>query len=173
MEGKRGTKNILLTGPPRCGKSTVIEKLVRQIKRPMHGFFTREIRERGKRTGFSITTLDGKEGVLAHEDSQSRLKVGEYGVNLDQFDQFAVPSIIPSKPDEIVIIDEIGKMECLSPLFRETLLRTLDSPNPVIGSIALKGTSFIEKIKERKDVLLVTVSEKNRDSLVPYLLEQI
>jgi nucleoside-triphosphatase THEP1 len=42
-------KNILLTGPPRCGKSTVIERLVRQIKRPVTGFFTREIREEGKR----------------------------------------------------------------------------------------------------------------------------
>ena len=42
-------KNILLTGPPRCGKSTVIEKLVRQIKRPVAGLFTPEIREEGER----------------------------------------------------------------------------------------------------------------------------
>jgi len=72
-----------------------------------------------------------------------------------------------------VVIDEIGKMECFSPLFRETLLKVLDSENPVIGSIALKGTVFIEKIKQRRDVLLVTVSEKNRDSLVADLRKQI
>jgi len=165
--------NILLTGPPRCGKSTVIEKLVKQISRPVTGFFTREIREGGRRVGFSIITLDGKEGVLAHEDTRTSLRVGKYGVNSEELDQIAVPSMIPAKPDEIVIIDEIGKMECFSPLFRHTLIKTLDSENLVIGSIALKGGPFIQKIKKREDVLLVTVTEKNRDSLAADLLKQI
>jgi nucleoside-triphosphatase THEP1 len=166
-------KKFLLTGPPRCGKSTVIEKLVKQIQRPVTGFFTREIKEKGRRVGFSITTLDGREGVLAHQESKSKRRVGKYGVNIDELDRIAVPSMIPSQADQIVIIDEIGKMECFSPLFRETLIKTLDSENPVIGSIAQKGNPFIEKIKERKDVLLVTVSEKNRDLLPADLLEQI
>ena len=166
-------KNILLTGPPRCGKSTVIEKVVKEIHKPVTGFFTREIREKGRRVGFSIITLDGEEGVLAHEDSKSPARVGKYGVNLDELDRIAVPAMIPSKPDEIVIIDEIGKMECFSPRFRETLIKTLDSANLVVGSIAQKGGPFIEKIKERKDVLLVTVSEKNRNSVPPSLLERI
>jgi nucleoside-triphosphatase THEP1 len=166
-------KNILLTGPPRCGKSTVIEKLVNRIQRPATGFFTREIREKGRRVGFSILTLDGKEAVLAHEDSKSKRRVGKYGVHVDELDRIAVPAMIPSKLDEIVILDEIGKMECFSPLFRETLLQTLDSAHSVVGSIAQKGSPFIEKIKERKDVLLVTLSEKNRDALTDFLLERI
>ena len=166
-------KNILLTGPPRCGKSTVIEKLVQQIQRPLIGFFTREIIEKGRRVGFSIITLDGREGVLAHEGSKNKRRLGKYGVHIDELDRIAVPSMTPSAADQIVIIDEIGKMECFSPLFRETLIKTLDSANPVIGSIAQKGPPFIEKIKERKDVRLVTVSEKNRDSLSSDLLPQI
>jgi nucleoside-triphosphatase THEP1 len=171
MKGK--PKNILLTGPPRCGKSTLIEKLISKIEKPMTGFFTREIGEGGKRVGFLITTLDGKEGVLAHESSQSKVRLGKYGVNLDDLDRIAVPAIIPSQPDQVVIIDEIGKMECFSPLFRETLMKVLDSPNPVIGSIALRGIPFIERIKERKDLLLITVSEKNRDSLPADLVKKI
>jgi nucleoside-triphosphatase len=163
----------LLTGPPRCGKSTVIEKLVKQIQRPVLGFLTREIKEKGRRVGFAIITLDGKEGILAHEESQSPRRVGKYGVNIDELDRIAVPSIIPSVADQIVIIDEIGKMECFSPLFRETLIQTLDSANPVIGSIAQRGDPFIEKIKARKDVFVLTVSEKNRDSLPADLWERI
>ncbi len=166
-------KNILLTGPPRCGKSTLIGKLVKQIHRPMTGFFTREIPENGQRVGFAITTLDGKEGVLAHEESRSKIRMGKYGVNVDALDRIAVPSMTPSSPDQIVIIDEIGKMECFSPLFRETLVKTLDSPNTMIGSIALKGTPFIEAIKKRADALLVPVDEQSRDSLVASLLEKI
>jgi nucleoside-triphosphatase THEP1 len=166
-------KNILLTGPPRCGKSTLVEKLVRQLNRPLTGFFTRELREKGRRVGFSITTLDGKEGILAHENSKSQKRVGKYGVNVGDLARIAVPSMIPSGAEQIVVIDEIGKMECLSPIFRETLAKVLDSENLVIGSIAQKGDAFIEKIKERKDVLLVIVPEKNRDSLVLFLSEQI
>jgi nucleoside-triphosphatase len=162
-------KNILLTGPPQCGKSTLIEKLIHHIDKPLTGFFTRELRERGQRVGFSITTLARKQGTLAHEKSQSQIRIGKYGVNIDDIDQVAVPSMVPSKPDEIVVIDEIGKMECRSPLFRKTLLDILNCQHQVIGTIAQKGDPFIQKIKERGDVLLVPVSEQNRDSLVSFL----
>jgi nucleoside-triphosphatase THEP1 len=162
------SKNILVTGPPRCGKSTLIERVVGTIQKPMTGFFTREMREGGKRVGFSITTLDGRKGVLAHQEIKGRFRVGKYGVNLDHIDQIAVPSMIPAKADEIVVIDEIGKMECFSPLFCQTLVKVLDSENPLIGSIAIKGGKFIQKIKERQDTLLVHVTERNRDELVDF-----
>ena len=115
----------------------------------MTGFFTREIRENQRRVGFEIITMHGDQGVLAHVNLKSRVRVGRYGVNLEDLERIAVPAMIPTKPDEIVIIDEIGKMECFSPLFRETLERTLDSAHHVIGSIAKKGDRFIERIKNR------------------------
>jgi nucleoside-triphosphatase len=102
-----------------------------------------------------------------------RVQVGKYGVNFYALDQIAVPSVVPSEPDQIILINEIGKMECLSPFSRETLVKTLDSPNPVNGSIALRGTPFIEALKNRTDVLLVGVDEENRDSLVGILWEEI
>ena len=162
------SRNILVTGPPRCGKSTLIERVVGRIHKPMTGFFTREMRQKGKRVGFSITTLDGKEGVLAHQDTKSRFRVGKYGVNLEHIDQIAVPSMLPTKADEILVIDEVGKMECFSSLFRQTLLNVLDSDNSVIGSIALKGDEFIQKIRERADVLLIRMTENNRDELLDF-----
>lgn len=132
----------------------------------MTGFFTSEIREKGQRVGFSIETLDGKKGILAHINNEVPIKVGRYGVNIEDINRIAVPSMVCSRPYEIVVIDEIGKMECLSRLFRKTLLDVLDSEHPVIGSIALKGDPFIRKIKERTDVELIRVSEKNRDTLI-------
>ena len=166
----RQNKNILVTGPPRIGKSTLIERIVSRVQGPVTGFFTREIRERGKRVGFSIVTLDGKTGVLAHQDIKGPFSVGRYGVNLKDIDQVAVPSMRPSGSEVIVVIDEIGKMECLSSLFRASLITVLDSENPVIGSIALKGGPFIEKVKGRKDISLIEVTQKNRDELVHFPL---
>ena len=116
--------------------------------------------------GFSINTLDGKQGVLAHKNIKGRFTVGKYGVNLEDIDQIAVPSMIPACEDMTVVIDEIGKMECFSSLFRETVLEVLGSKNPVLGSLPLRGGAFIENIRKRKDILLVRVSEKNRDELV-------
>ncbi len=163
-------KNLLVTGPPRCGKSTLIETVVSRIDAPLTGFFTCEIREKGRRAGFKIVTLDGREGVLAHEKIKAKARVGKYRVNLVDLDKIAVPSMIPSRPDQIVVIDEIGKMECLSSLFRQTLLQTLDSPNRVIGSIALKGGLFIRGIKTRRDVTLIDMIEDDRDALVDNLV---
>jgi len=59
-------KNILITGPPGSGKTTLIEKVVSRTGLPVTGFLTREIRERGVRVGFFIETCDGQQEILAH-----------------------------------------------------------------------------------------------------------
>lgn len=165
--------NILITGQPRCGKSTLIEKVVERIELPATGFFTREIREKGRRVGFSINTMDGREGILAHEDIKSRWRVGRYGVNLKDIDSIAVPAMLPTREEEIVVIDEIGRMECFSQLFKETLIGILDPRNRVIGSIAQKGDAFIQGLKEREDVTVINVTPHNRDILVNEMLNFI
>ena len=161
-----GNRNVLFTGAPGCGKSTLIEKIVKRSRGSKTGFFTKEIREKGHRVGFALKTLEGKQGVLAHKDIDSPFRVGKYGVNVDDIDRIAVPSMIPDKEDQMVVIDEIGKMECFSIPFKEALVRLLESNNPVLGSIALKGGPFIEKIKKRKDVHLILITEKNRDIFI-------
>jgi nucleoside-triphosphatase THEP1 len=132
-----GPVKILFTGLPGSGKTTLISRIVQQLRIPLTGFFTREIREEGKRVGFSINTLDGKQAILAHINVSGQYRVGRYGVVLENIEGVAVPSMIPKGPQESVVIDEIGKMECLSSLFRKTLLDILDMPNTVIGTISL------------------------------------
>lgn len=115
---------------------------------------------------FLINTLDGKNCILAHISIKSVYRVGKYGVNIENLENIAVPSIIPNNADELILVDEIGKMECYSTLFRETVIKALDSNNPVIGTIALKGDKFISGLKSREDVLIEQITEQNRDELV-------
>jgi nucleoside-triphosphatase THEP1 len=45
------------------------------------------------------------------------------------------------------------------------IVGALESPNPVLGSVALRGTRFIEDIKARPDVLTIMVTPGNREDL--------
>ena len=81
--------------------------------------------------------------------------------------------MIPATEGDVVVIDEIGKMECFSKKFRETIPKLLDLPNWVIASIAQKGDAFIQSIKKREDVVVITVTPQNRDILVNELLNFI
>lgn len=171
MVEKGAQRHLLFTGKPGCGKSTLIQRIVRGLDVPSTGFFTREIREKGRRAGFSIETLDGQKGVLAHRDIRGPYKVGSYGVDLKDLERIAVPSMRAQGGETVVVVDEIGKMECFSTLFKETLLLVLDSGNQLLGSIAVKGSDFIQGIKKREDVHVVKVTEKNRDALVDWGLD--
>ena len=75
-------KAILLTGRPRVGKTTIIKDVVRKLPGRAGGFYTEEMRERGRRQGFKIVTLDGREGILAHVGIKSRMRVSKYGVTV-------------------------------------------------------------------------------------------
>ena len=163
-------KNILITGPPSCGKTTLIEKLIKIVPRPVSGFITREVRVTGKRVGFSIEAIDGARAILAHLDVSSPWRVGKYGVCIEAVDQIAVPSILNKDTEVVLVVDEIGKMECFSALFRRTIIEILDSRHIVLGSIARKGGPFIQQIRTRKDILLVEVNSGNRNELVDSLL---
>jgi nucleoside-triphosphatase len=158
-------KNLFLTGLPGIGKTTVIQKALEKLSIPVAGFYTREIRDGTARVGFAIVTLDGKEGILAHVRAKGTFRLGRYTVNIEDIERLAVPAMTPASPDQLVVIDEVGKMECFSEAFREALLKALDSPNVVLGTVAARGTNFIETIKRRPDVTILEVNFRNRNDL--------
>ena len=166
-------RNIFLTGPPSSGKTTVIQKVIGKIGKKATGFYTQEIKKHGKRVGFMMKTLDGKEGLLGHETIKSPYHIRRYGVSIENIEQIAVPAITPQSEDTVVVIDEIGKMECFSAAFCEAARKALDAPNMVLGTIAVGGTDFIQAIKERKDINIYEVTPQNRDRLPDLLLEII
>jgi|SRR5208283_1890837 len=157
-------KNIFLTGAPSSGKTTIIKKVIKALTVPANGFYTEEERKEDKRVGFVLNSLDGHKGYLAHQDIRSDLHIRRYGVSIENIESIAVPSIAPVS-GQIIILDEIGKMECFSKVFREAALKALDSPSIVIGTITLGGDEFIETVKTREDMEILEVTPDNRDAL--------
>jgi nucleoside-triphosphatase len=167
-------KNLLVTGPPGCGKTTLVRNIARAIPQVRKaGFITTEIREAGERSGFSLISCDGRRGVLSHVRFPGPPRVGRYGVDLPGFEAFLEEIPFDAPGTRLVLVDEIGKMECFSPLFRRRVTRCLDGPVPLLATIALRGDRFIEKIKQRPDVILVMVTRKSRDRLTREIGERL
>ncbi|MGB7294580.1 MAG: NTPase [Candidatus Aminicenantales bacterium] len=167
-------KNILITGLPGVGKTTLIMRLCDTLKeRSVAGFYTSEVRGEGVRKGFSLVSLDGRQSVLSHVETRSSFRVGKYGVDVKGFEDFLDSIDLEGSGVGLIVIDEIGKMECLSENFRRLISRLLDSGKIVIATIALKGEGFISQIKQRPDAQLYEITTKNRDSLVFDILSRV
>lgn len=155
--------NLLVTGQPGCGKTTLIERLAAALGPRAGGFLTREIREGGRREGFEIVTLDGRRGILAHTTIASSVRVGRYGVDLAELERLGVAAVREAlQAGLIVVIDEIGKMELGSPAFRQAVIEALDSPLTVLATIHAHPHPFTDAIKRRHDVRLFELTRANR-----------
>jgi len=163
--------NVLLTGRPGIGKTTLIKKLIDMTSLSKGGFCTEEIREKGQRVGFSLTTLDGRTSMLAGLKIRSPYRVGRYGVDVESFEAIGVKSIkeaIASK--ELIVIDEIGRMELFSKKFRDVVIQALKTGR-VLATIRKGRGGFVGEIKSRKDIRVLEINLKNREALLSELIE--
>jgi len=167
-------ENILITGQPGVGKTTLMKKLAEDLRdlRPV-GFYTAEIREEGMRKGFELISLSGQEGILAHIDIRSPYRVSRYRVDIRSFEDFLDSITFLDPSTNLIIIDEIGKMECFSDKFRTLIRKILDSDKLLIATISLKGSGLIAEIKKRNDIKLFEMKQNNRDGLLIEVLKEV
>lgn len=156
--------------------------MIRQLAEKLNefhpvGFYTQEIRERGVREGFQLVTLDARRQTLSHVDCRGPFRVGRYGIDVAGFERLLHDLDLSRSSTPIVVIDEIGKMECMSNYFIEEIKALLNSPKILLGTVALRGGAFIASVKNREDCQVESVTLSNRstlaDKLVPEILELI
>jgi nucleoside-triphosphatase len=157
-------KNVLVTGCPGVGKTTLVRAVVDALGVRAMGFVTREIREGGERVGFAIEDLEGPSGVLARVDLAGPYRVGRYGVNRDDLERIGVKALDRAVGRaRLIVMDEIGRMELCSEPFQSAVGRALDCPVPVLATIQDRANPFLDAIRARDDIELLRITEADRD----------
>jgi nucleoside-triphosphatase len=162
----------LLTGSPGTGKTTVIRQAIAGAEIKAGGFYTEEIRSGGTRQGFRIVTIDGQDAIMAHVDNPSRYRVSKYGVDITNLDNIGVAAIERAiEESDLIVIDEIGKMELFSARFREAVLKAIDSGKKVLGTIMLSPHPFADEIKRHPNVKVIELTRANHDQVLKEILD--
>jgi nucleoside-triphosphatase THEP1 len=162
-------KNILITGAPKSGKSTLLEQLIVGYPNKV-GFLTKEIRKDEIRVGFEMILHNGPKTLLSDVDTEDSHKVGKYFVHPQNIDPFLEHLSLPSDGISLLYVDEIGQMQLFSDLFRKTVLRFFETPNTCVATItSVYEDDFTQSIKNRDDVILVEITPENREGKLEFL----
>ena len=174
---ERQKRNIHITGPPGCGKSTFIIRIAQKIGDRASGFTTAELRSaNGAREGFKITTLSGKEGILAHKRLREGPRVGSYRVNLRDLDDIGAAELeaaIDDPATELIVVDEIARMELFSPRFRRAIERALDSPKPLLGTLQIRRDPFLDAVRSRPDTMIIGIEREKLEEAERLVLSEL
>jgi nucleoside-triphosphatase len=161
----------LLTGRPGTGKTSLIKQAIAGMSGKAGGFYTEEIRSGGVREGFRLVTLDGQHTILAHVDIHSPYRVSKYGVDTASLDRVGVSALNQAaKECNLVIVDEIGKMELFSANFREAVWQIISSGKKVLGTIMFQANPWADAIKRQPQVNLVEVTRANYHRVLEEIL---
>ena len=161
-------KNILITGMPRSGKSTILKKIIQKFDYKV-GFVTNEVRKDDERVGFELETHKGTKSMLASVDFKTNFKVSRYFVDIRNLDEI-ITKVDNFNEQDFLFLDEIGQMELFSEKFKILVERYLNSFNVCIATLSkVYSNKFIEDIKTRKDIFLIEITEENRDSKEKYI----
>jgi nucleoside-triphosphatase len=151
----------------------MIRRVVNDLAQPSGGFYTEEMRKSGRRVGFKLVTLDGKEAVFAHVNFKTPERLGKYGLDLSALETIGVEAVREAVgARRLVVIDEIGPMEVRSTPFRNAVLDALDSEVAMLATIVARSLPFTDAIKVRSGVTVLEVRLDNREELVSKLSDR-
>lgn len=182
---------IGITGLPRSGKSAVMERVLemlldertREIEMRLGsvespiigGVHTEPLIENGERLGYKIIDIVTKEeGVIAHKDIDTRLRVLGYGLNLEALNEVAIPAITYAHENcEVLVIDEIGKFSVESEEFVNAVRAALEVDMPTLLTLHKKSRHpLLQDIRRRDDGRILEVTPVNR-ALLPYKIHKL
>lgn len=166
---------VWITGPPGVGKTTLVERVVnawRDAGWPVQGFFTREIREEGRRVGFELVLLpEGLRFLLAHVRPIGRERLGRYYLTFGGL-QAALPRLQSASNSTLVVVDEVGPMELRYAPFR-TWVQNASFPPLFLGTFQMKLESTLRSWGCLEGATVFRITRQNRDMMAQDVLSRL
>jgi nucleoside-triphosphatase len=165
------TVKIGITGLPGSGKTQTLLRIIQLLEQEgvrVGGMITEPIVERQHRAGFRITNWATKENeVFAHEGMKSRVRSGRYGVNLSALEGLGIKAIREARDNaDVIVIDEVGKMEVESEAFTQSVVDTLDTNKSIVMTLHKKSRNpLLQDIRRRDELRLLEVTPVNKNLL--------
>ena len=169
---------IGITGLPNTGKTQLLMKIIEMLEAEelvVGGMITEAIIFKNKKVGFYVIDwLTKKKRKFAHENIESKTHVENYGVDMRALDAVGVKAIKAAiNKADVIIIDEVGKMEVESPGFVQAVDEALDCDKPLILTLHKKSRNpLLQDIRRRDDLRILEVTPVNRN-LLPYKIMKL
>lgn len=164
--------HILIVGEIGVGKSSLIQKLTRGIKKPLYGFITKK----------HITDHSGNAQVYIHklsgppqygEDNCIGKCTPQGGIGCKAAFDRAVQLLTSIPKGSLVMMDELGVLEGCSPMFCKAVMDLLNGPYTVIAAVKTASTPFLNDIRCHPEARIYVISEENRDKLYDVIKDHL
>ncbi len=164
---------VFLYGSRGAGKSTIIKRLLDELKLKPSGFLT--VRGPAGAEGRCDFFIVGAPGGKFDQDNRIAYSYsdGRWESYSEVFDNIGVGLLTFSGKPEIVVMDELGFMEARAGKFQKRVLEILDEDILVIGVLKRKPEPFLKKISSHPSVITMEVTEENRDGVYAELKEML
>lgn len=170
---------IGITGLPGSGKTYALSRVLENLQSEelsIGGMMDEPVYEGRHKVGFTVRDLmTGETEVFASTTIESRIMVGKLGVDITKLDAVGVKAIKEAcESCDIIVIDEVGKMEVESEAFIEAVKEALDADKPMIITLHKKSRNpLLQDIRRRDDVRILEVTPTNREILPVKILDLI
>lgn len=159
--------HALIVGARGVGKSTLIQRVLKELNRPLSGFVTKkEIQLSDVRSGSPVYIYDpGISLCRSAENIVGYSYADGFDIVEGAFDRYSPRLREPVPKDHVVVMDELGFLEAEEKLFCEAVFSLLDGEVPVIAAVKNKKIPFLEKIRSHPKCRCFFITEENRDIL--------
>lgn len=167
--------HIFLTGEIQIGKTTIIQKTIDLLNLEYGGFKTYFGPDRGQMNRLLYINSITEANVYSEEYGVVSFSEGSKPQVIDnRFDTFGTKLIQNAmNNNELIIMDECGKLERDSFEFQKQVLKALELDVPILGIIKLDSSGWVDNIRNHPKVQLITVTLGNRNELPKILYEKL
>lgn len=163
---------ILLCGDIDSGKTTLIQRLLKDIATPPKGYITVRLPEVCGVSKVYLYDIANPPARVEDAAVIMALRGDEVERRPELLDTLGVEYLSNIPAGSLVVLDEIGSLESASPEFQKAVMRILSGDYRVLAAVKAANTDFLRRVRSHPDCELYIITPRNRDELYEQLKQE-